>query len=102
MAEFVDALINKKYPEKTGDELAVLREEAINSLESQINSAILEDLSEPQLAELNDLLDAGDEASTPVTYRDFFKRAGVDVNQKTKTAMTAFAQEFLGDLYGNE
>ena len=98
LAEFVDALIAKKYPDKPEEELEAIREEAVADLADRIDSAVLDALDPDQLQEFNDLLDQDDEAA----YDNFFTKHNLSLDKITEAAMTDYAKSFLGDLYGQE
>lgn len=94
LAKFVDKLISEKYPHQSVAELSNIREESIRKLDDKIGEDIFGTLTEPQNAELDKLLD--DPSTTPGAYQEFFKKAGINLEQSIARTMQNFAQEFLG------
>ncbi|MBQ9017784.1 hypothetical protein IJ118_01845 [Candidatus Saccharibacteria bacterium] len=93
LAEFVDALIARKFPENTENH-AELREESIAKLSDHINQRIFEQLSEEQIVRLGDIADA--HSDDPAAFSKFFMDAGIDLSRTVKDAMIEFGNQFLG------
>lgn len=95
LAKFIDALAEQKSPNTPlpKDE----REKLIEELNAKIDAALLDDLSEQEIQELEYLLKTHQKSeSSPADFLDFFKNAGIDYRQKVQDAMTEFGQEFIG------
>ena len=96
LAQFVDALIARKYPGEPAVKHQALREESITKLSDKINEAIFSRIGEDQADNLEALLDEKDGAKTPVDYLHFFQGAGIDIQQTIQDTMTSFGDDFLG------
>jgi hypothetical protein len=94
LAEFLDKLLAEKYPNQPAEELKSIREDGIRKLDDKIGKEVFGTLTEPQLDELDHLLD--NQSATPEDYQEFFKKSGIDVEFKVTLAMQDFKQEFLG------
>lgn len=95
LGQFVDELMKKKpLPANTPEELTTLREQTIKSLDDKIGMAIFGSLATPQLEELNQILDRGEES--PEVFQNFFQNAGVDLQKTIGDTMTTFGKQFLG------
>ncbi|MBQ9180850.1 hypothetical protein IJ135_02020 [Candidatus Saccharibacteria bacterium] len=94
MAEYVDALIAKKYPGRPLEAYQDLREETIKSLDSYIDSAVVDSLNPTQLADFDQLLDREDADES--VFQNFFAKSGIDFNECVQNAMVNFGREFLG------
>lgn len=94
IAEFVDALIAKKYPGEPAENYHDIREEAIQSLRDQINAALYSGLTPEQKQELESLAETnGDSASA---FIDFFTASGINFNQAIQKTLIDFGTKFLG------
>lgn len=95
LGEFIDELIKKKpLPVDSAEDLAKFREEKIKELDDRISMAVFGGLSEEKLDEVDKLLD--NEDAGPEVFDEFFKGAGVDLDQVIKDTMQTFMNEFLG------
>ncbi len=92
LGKFVDNLIAKKH-QPIGD-LDSLRRQSIKQLDDQIGKAVFGSLTKNQLDELNIMLDQGETDAR--AFQDFFKNAGVNLEQVITTVMQRFSQNFLG------
>lgn len=94
LGQFVDSLINTKFPNQPTSDFGKLREDAIRVLDERISNSIFGGLSEPQLIELNQLLD--DENTDESAFADFFMKSGVNLEQSITGVFNDFKREFLG------
>lgn len=95
LTKFVDELIKKRtLPADNAEELNELREQMIASLDKKIGIAIFSHLTEEQNTELNELLDRDDTSAE--TYKEFFDKIGLKVDQIIADTYKAFSEEFLG------
>ena len=95
LGQFIDELIKQKpSPVATAAELSAWREKQMKLLDDRITAAIFGSLNEEQLVSVNQLLDQPD--TTPDTFFDFFRQAGVDLPKLMTSTMTQFGREFLG------
>lgn len=94
LGNFVDKLIAQKYPDQPLENFADFREKSIASIDKAIDKAIFGSLNREQLAEINEILDRGEE--NPQVFGDFFKKCGVDTEQKTTEVLENFKTQFLG------
>lgn len=95
MAEFVDALIAKKYPGEPAEHYADLREQAVQALDNYTEDKLIGQLTEEQQQRLNELAEADGDPSA--AFLNFFIQSGIDFNQIMQTAMLEFANSFLND-----
>ena len=86
LSELVDALLSKKYPGQSVESLNEIREKAIKDLDDKISADLFGALDKSQLAELDKLLDA----------QEYFKNAGINLEQRISQSMQDFSTEFLG------
>lgn len=94
LGQFVDELIKKKpSPVESAEELNNFREEKIKELDDRISMAVFGSLTEDQNREINELLDRGEE--DPEVFKDFFARAGVDLETTITKAMEDFSKAYL-------
>lgn len=95
LGQFIDELIKKKaLPVDDTAELEALREKEMKALDDKVIDAIFGRLSDEQDAELNQLLDKGEES--PEAFEEFFQNAGIDVEEIISQTMQDFAADFLG------
>ena len=94
LAEFVDALISRKYPNEPAENYKDLREKLIQELSDRIDEETFKGLDEDQIKDLEYVL--GSKKETPDSYLDFFKRSGIDFRARVKDTMIEFGNEFLG------
>ncbi|MBP5513080.1 hypothetical protein J6X73_02895 [Candidatus Saccharibacteria bacterium] len=95
LGKFVDGLIAIKYPQKNAEaDLATIREKSIREVNDKIEKEVFGGLTLLQVSDLEHLLD--DPSATEQDYEAFFKKTGVDFEQKVTKTMQSFAQEFLG------
>lgn len=92
--EYVVTLIEQKYPGQPLDNFKDFREKSVQSINDAVYDAIFDGLNSEQLDEINVLLD--DENQAPSIFADFFRRAGVDIEQKTTEVLEKFKTQFLG------
>lgn len=94
LSQFVDELIKKKLlPVDSTEELDSLREKAIKALDDKINTAIFGRLTDEQDQEINQLLDRNEE--DPEVFKEFFNRAGLNLEEIITDAMQDFSKKFL-------
>ncbi|MBQ2695482.1 hypothetical protein IJG04_02480 [Candidatus Saccharibacteria bacterium] len=96
LEQFFDELYAKKYPGQTPD--ASMREANINKLDELIGDSVFGVLNDDQLTEINQLFD--NNVEDPSAYENFFKNAGVDLDQRISLAMQKFSAQFM--LEGTE
>ena len=94
LGQFVDGLISQKYKNTPPKNFDTLRDELIEKLDNKIALSLFNDLSDPELDEVNEMLD--DEKTPPEAFLNFFRKAGVNLQQKTSSAIAEFKAEFLG------
>ena len=95
LGKIVDELIKKKaLPVETAEELNDLREKSIKELDDEISTAIFGSLDEKQSEELGQLLDR-DEINSDA-YANFFKEAGLNVEEIIAKTMQSYSEKFLG------
>lgn len=95
LGKFVDELFKKKpMPTSNAEELNYLRTREIAKLDDRISDAIFGSLNDAELDEINQMFDRDEES--PDVFRNFFKNAGVDVEQTITKTMEAYANEYLG------
>ena len=94
LSKFVDELIKQNpLPVDNAEELNSLREDSIKALDDRIGQDIFSQLTEEQDAELRRLLEDSNESED--TFRDFFKKAGINLESTIAKSMREFAEEFL-------
>ena len=95
LGKFVDELIKKKaLPVDNVEELNQLREKSIRELDDKIGRNLFGKLNREQNAEINELFDKNEES--PEVFKDFFQRAGIDVENVITESVQEFAKDFLG------
>lgn len=94
LAKLVDKLLSQKYPDEAPADIDKIREDGIRKLDDKISAKVFGGLNENQLKELNKLLDG--QEKDPTVFQDFFKKAGISLNQKITEAAEEFSGEFLG------
>lgn len=99
-AEFVDALIAQKYPDgaPTGanaEDHTDLREQIIKTLNDEIESRLVDRLTDEQQDQLNAIAEQGGDVQA--AFLNFFIKAGINFNQIVKDTMMEFAHDFLAD-----
>lgn len=94
LGQFVDALIARKYPGQPTESLGNIREEAMKSLDDEIGLAIFGSLNGEQLAEINSILDETPDDDARIS--EFFKDAGINVQEKIAETFQAFGAKFVG------
>ncbi len=95
LGQFVDELIKKKaLPVDDTAELEALREREMKTLDDKVIDAIFGNLNDEQAAEMNQLLDKNEES--PEVFENFFKNAGINLEQTITKTMQDFATHFLG------
>ena len=98
LGKFVDELLAKKYPGREPMELGALREENIKRLDDEIGDAIFGALSREQLEEFNALIDGGEDH--PDVFRNFFKNAGINLEEKMSGVLQEYSERFLSEEKG--
>ena len=98
LAKIVDMLISQKYPGETPVNINTIREDGIHSLDNVISDKIFGSLNTEQMKEINKIFD--DQEEDPTVFRDFFKKAGVNLDQKINEAVQEFSADFLGGENG--
>ena len=93
LEQFVNLLISQKYQTQSPGDFDSVREEAIAKLDSQIGESILGDLTEKQLDELETLTEYSSDRDT---FKQFFEKNDIDLEQKIQTAFEKFRNDFLG------
>ena len=93
LGEFVDTLLEQKYPDDPKDAHADVRTEAIKALDHKILKAIFGQLTPDEGAELNKLLDENDSDTT--VFEDFFRNNSVDLEKTITNVMVDFKEDFL-------
>ncbi len=95
LEEFVDELLRvKPMPVSGADGLGKVKEEMMQSLDDRINKAMLSSLSDEQLAELEQMLDRGEES--PEAYDSLYQNAGINLESIISNEMNLFREEYLG------
>lgn len=94
LGQFVDALLARKYPGQPAESFASEREAAIKELDDEIGVAIFGDLTPEQLNEVGYLID--NPQVSDAELKDYFVRAGVNLEQKTAEALQNFGVRLLG------
>lgn len=95
LEKFVDELMKKRtLPVDTVEEMNSLKEEMIKNLDDRIGEAIFGSLDGEQLDEVNRLMDQDD--STEDTFREFFERHGLNVEEIVRNVAEKFSEEFIG------
>ena len=94
LAKMVDALLSQKYPDQPPANFDEIRVNTMHALDDKIAVKIFSSLNDEQLKEVNKLLDDPD--TSPEVFTDFFKNAGVDLEQKITDGAKEFAEKFLG------
>ena len=94
LARFVNGLLSQKYPDGAPADIDKIREDGIRELSDKIATKIYGSLNESQLIEVNKLFD--DQEEDPAVFQDFFKKSGINLNQKITEAAEEFGKEFLG------
>ena len=95
LEKFVDELMKKRtLPVNTVEEMNSLKEEMIKNLDDRIGEAIFGRLSEEQLDEVNQLMDQED--ATEETFREFFDKTGLNIEEIMSDTAEKFSQEFIG------
>ena len=100
LGKIVDGLIAKKYPDQSPDNLSELRENTIAELDEQVITAVFNELTDPEINEINTMFDK--EESDPTAFQIFFKNAGVDLEQVISDVLTQFSQKFLEEDNKND
>ena len=93
---FIDNLItDKNLSGLTPEGREQIASELKDALIEQINRAVLNNLSDEKLDELNDLLDKG--GMDDEKMHDFIMNSGVDVPKVTTETLLYFRNFYLGD-----
>ena len=94
LARVIDGLIKQKpLAVDNAEELNALREEAIKKLDDKIGISIFSQLNEEQNREINQLFDRSEESEE--VFKDFFDKAGIDIEATITRAISEFSDEFL-------
>lgn len=96
LGRLIDELIKRKpLPVNSAEELPAYREKLIKELDDQICMAIFGGLNETQNAEMNELLNQNE--SNPEVFKNFFIRAGINLEGILANTITTFGKEYLGE-----
>lgn len=99
LGKFIDRLLSEKFSGRSEAELEGLREQKIKELDDRISLDITSSLSDDQLDALEMLLDAEEQSAD--VFEDFFKRAGINLEEKMQESMNGFARDFMdSDMIG--
>lgn len=98
LGRFVEMLIQKKQISMNETDINSLKEKTTKELDDKISQALLECLSDEQLAELENMLDSGEQSTE--AYERFYRAAGINTEQIIKDTAQKFAQAFLGGQNG--
>lgn len=93
LGQFVDSLLEEKYPGQPADAHADVKKHAISALDHQILKAIFAKLTPEQGKELDDLLK--DASSDSTTFENFFADYHIDLETIIKDAMLDFKTKFM-------
>jgi len=94
LGNFVDKLLAQKYPGQPLENFKDFREKSIESISNAIDRAVYGSLNREQFTEINELLNRGEE--NPEVFSNFFKKCGIDPEQKTTEVLNSFKTQFLG------
>ena len=95
LEKFVDELMKKRtLPVETVEEMNSLKEEMIKNLDDRIGEAIFGSLNREQLDEVNRLMDQED--ATEETFREFFEKTGLNIEEIVRNVAEKFSEEFIG------
>lgn len=95
MREFVDSvLVDKRYQTLSPAAFDQLRQEMMSELKSQIDRAVINELSEDQAQQFSALLDSPE--TTEQVLQDFIINSGVDTEQVVARTMLKFREFYLG------
>ena len=94
LGQFVDALLAQKYPGQPAKSFANEREAVIKGLDDEIASAVFGGFTPEQLNEIGYLMNNPQTSETELS--DYFKNAGINLDQKIAEAMRSFSVRFLG------
>ncbi len=95
LGKFVDELIKRSpVSDKTPEELEAWREKQMQIIDERISYAIFGRLNEAQLAELNQILDRGEES--PEVFQKFFDDAHIDLVKIMEDTLQAYSAGFFG------
>ena len=102
LEKIVDGIMSAKEAEapssQNAEEKSALREEYIKKLDDKIATAIFSSLNNQQLQEIRELFSKED--SSPETFEQFFKGAGVDVERIIADTAIEFKDEISGGTHG--
>ncbi len=93
LGEFVDTLLEQKYPGQPADAHADVKKEAIKALDFKILKAIFGQLTPEQGTELSHLLDQTD--SDQSVFEDFFKKNNVDLEKVIAKELEDYREDFM-------
>ena len=94
LGQFVDTILEEKYPGEPAADHADVRKDAIAALDHQILKAIFAQLTPELGKELNDLLD--DPSSDETVFTNFFSDHHINLEEVIKDTMQKFKANFLG------
>ena len=95
LEKFVDELMKRKpVPVSSVEQLQGWREQKVQELDEKIGEAVFGTLDDQQLEEMNQMLDRNEES--PEVFQEFFKKAGVNLENVISEAMQAFGAEYFG------
>lgn len=100
LEKIADELIKRKpLPVDAEGEIVAWREKTIKELDDRIGKAIFGSLNKDQLAEVDHMLD--DEENSPEMFKEFFKKANVDVEKIIIDTVRKYGEEVLGGENAN-
>ena len=94
LGQFVDALIEQKYPGQPTESFADYREKCMAVLDERIALAVFGPLSYDARNEVDALL--ADPDTSEDSFRAFFERHHIDLENIIKKTFVDFKNEFLG------
>ncbi|MBQ7201941.1 hypothetical protein IJS18_00930 [Candidatus Saccharibacteria bacterium] len=94
LEKFLNPLIAEKYGDSSPEEKEKILDENVGKLDDAILEKLLGGLTKSQLDEINIMFDQ--EENNPDAFRDFFKKAGIDVEETITGAVQEFGRKFLG------
>lgn len=89
-----ELMLQRDFSDKTDEEKTKIKNDAMERLDKNIGLAIFANLNEGQLTEVNKLID--DENTSEESFKDFFERAGINLEEVIKKEVMLFKEEFLG------
>ena len=94
LAQLVDALITKKYPDRPVTDFEKEKEECIKKLDDKLFKELFGDMTKEQAEKFSTMLDNPDMGDEDI--KNFFKENNIDLEAKIARAYQEFSEEFLG------